>query len=104
MDIQRREFLKGLCGFGAVAAVSRLPAAAGDPALFPRRGWWERLSIVAHHLHIGAEKPFSLLHISDTHLTAAYPDDCQWARSQASRRSATFGGRQEEALCRSWIC
>ena len=98
MDLTRRNFLKGGAAFGGLVAASALPAFADDPALFPQRGRWERLSIGYQHIDAGAERPFSILHISDTHLTAAYPDDNEWARKQAQRRSVTFGGRQEEAL------
>lgn len=95
MNTTRRDFLK--CG-AAFASAAALPALADNPALFPGRGRFERLSLASQHIHAGAEKPFSLLHISDTHLTAAYPSEGEWTRNQAFLRSRTFGGRQEEAL------
>ena len=98
MNSTRREFIGGAAAVGGLVATSALPAFADNPALFPQRGRWERLSIGYQHIDAGAERPFSILHISDTHLTAAYPDDNEWARKQAQRRSVTFGGRQEEAL------
>ena len=107
MSMTRREFLSGGAAFaskgGATAldglvAASALPALADDPALFPERGRWERLSIVSQHVKAGADKPFTLLHISDTHLTAAYPDEAEDVRKRAKNRSRTFGGRQEESL------
>ena len=98
MTVSRREFLKGGAALGGLASVSALPALADDPALFSGRGRWERLSIVSQHVKAGASKPFSILHISDTHLTSAYPHESEWARKQAERRSRTFGGLQEEAL------
>ena len=99
MSMTRRDFLRssGL-GVGGLLAASALPSFADDPALFPGRGRWERLSIVGGHVKAGATKPFSILHISDTHLTAAYPDESEWVRRQAEHRTKTFGGRQEEAL------
>lgn len=99
-DISRREFLRGgSFALGGLVAASSLPAVAGDrPELFPRRGRWERLSIACHHIKAGAEKPFSILHISDTHLTASYPDEGEAQKRLSARRSLTFGGRQEEAL------
>ena len=99
MSMTRRDFLRssGL-GVGGLLAASALPSFADDPALFPGRGRWERLSIFAGHVKAGATKPFSILHISDTHLTAAYPDESEWVRRQAEHRTKTFGGRQEEAL------
>ncbi len=73
MDLTRRDFLLGGgAAFGGIVATSALPAFADNPALFPQRGRWERLSIGYQHIDAGAEKPFSILHISDTHLTAAY--------------------------------
>lgn len=99
MDISRRDFLKGGgVAFGGLVAASALPAFADDPALFPQRGRWERLSIGCQHINAGAERPFSILHISDTHLTAAYQHESEWTRTYMSQRSQTFGGRQEEAL------
>ena len=95
MDLTRREFV---CGAAGLVAASALPALADDPSLFPSRGRWERLSIVSQHVTAGASKPFSILHISDTHLTAAYPDEAEGVRVRAKNRSRTFGGRQEEAL------
>ena len=99
MSMTRRDFLKSssICA-GGLFASSALPSFADDPALFPGRGRWERLSIVGGHVKAGATRPFSILHISDTHLTAAYPDESEWVRRQAKRRARTFGGRQEEAL------
>ena len=79
-------------------ASSALPVLADDPSLFPGRGRFERLSLNYHEIKAGASKPFSVLHISDTHLTAAYPDEGEWERKIAERRIRTFGGRQEEAL------
>ncbi len=99
MDLTRRDFLLGGgAAFGGIVATSALPAFADDPALFPQRGRWERLSIGYQHIDAGAEKPFSILHISDTHLTAAYSHESEWTRKFMERRSKTFGGRQEEAL------
>jgi len=50
------------------------------------------------HVKAGAIKPFTLLHIRDTHLTAAYPDEAEGLRVRAKNRSRTFGGLQEESL------
>ena len=99
MNLSRRGFLKGgAAAFGGIAAASTLPVFADDPALFPQRGRWERLSIGYHRIKAGAEKPFAVLHISDTHLTDAYPDEDGKKQTLKKSRSRTFGGRQEEAL------
>jgi len=98
MNVSRRDFLLGGAAFGGLMATSALPAFADNPALFSQRGRWERLSIGYQHIDAGAEKPFSILHISDTHLTAAYSHESEWTRKFMERRSKTFGGRQEEAL------
>lgn len=100
MDISRRKFLRGGgMAVGGIVATSALPALAeDDPSLFPGRGGFERLSLTYHEIKAGATKPFTVLHISDTHLTAAYPDEGKWERNFAHKRIRTFGGRQEEAL------
>ena len=100
MDLTRRNFLLGGgMAVGGIVATSVLPAIADDdPSLFPGRGRFERLSLHYHEINAGAAKPFTVLHISDTHLTAAYPDEGEWERKTAYRRIRTFGGRQEEAL------
>ena len=98
-NLSRRDFMRGGLALGGLVAVSALPAAADDdPSLFPTRGRWERLSITCRHIKAGAERPFSILHISDTHLTAAYPHEDEKKQKLKARRSQTFGGRQEEAL------
>ena len=97
MDISRRRFLQSA---GSLVAASSLPVFADDPSVFPSRGQYERLMLAYQRVDAGAVKPFSILHISDTHLTAAYPDEADGADKAKSmeRRTRTFGGRQEEAL------
>ena len=97
MNISRRNFLTGV---GGLVAVSQLPSLADDPAVFPQRGRYERLQLAYQHVSAGATAPFSILHISDTHLTEAYPDepDAEAKLRSKERRTRTFGGRQEEAL------
>lgn len=94
----RRDFVKGFSALGGLIAVSRLPALADDPAVFPKRGKWERLVLAYNHIDAGATKPFSILHISDTHFTEAYPHEDPRSLELKSIRTQTFGGRQEEAL------
>ena len=97
--VSRRNFLATA---GCLAAVSSLPAVAEDnPSLFPQRGRYERLSLAYQHIHAGASSPFSVLHISDTHFTAAYPHESEGTRAASRRRTRTFGGRQEEAFADS---
>ena len=97
MDMSRRSFLTGV---GGLVAVSRLPSFADNPAVFPERGKYERHNLSYVHVSAGATAPFSILHISDTHLADAYPDEPDAADKLKSkeRRTRTFGGRQEEAL------
>ena len=59
---------------------------------------FERLSLSHAQVHIGLKQPFSVLHISDTHLTAAYPSEPDVKQTLHKMRTRTFGGRQEEAL------
>lgn len=90
--------MKNLTAMGGLIAASRLPVLADDPALFPRRGRYERLVLAYHHIEAGATKPFSLLHISDTHFTEAYAHEDPRRLKLKEIRTQTFGGRQEEAL------
>ena len=88
-----------MAGMGALVATSQLPALAeDDPTLFPKRGRFERLALNYGTVNIGLEKPFSILHISDTHLTAVYPHEDEKKQQLHKIRTTTFGGRQEEAL------
>jgi predicted MPP superfamily phosphohydrolase len=90
MDFSRRDFLKGAFAMGGIVASSRLPLHA--------RGNFEQLSLAYAHIDAGAEKPFSVLHISDTHLTFANPDEDAAKQDYRRRRTELFGGRQFEAL------
>ena len=88
-----------MAGAGALIATSQLPVLAEDnPTVFPKRGRYERLSLSYATVEIGLEKPFSVLHISDTHLTAAYDHENEKKHQLHDNRTTTFGGRQEEAL------
>ena len=95
----RRQFLKQLAGAGALIATSRLPLFATDrPEIFPGRGRYERLSLSYAVVNIGLAEPFSLLHISDSHLTAAYGHEGEKKQTLTAQRTQTFGGMQEQAL------
>ena len=83
---------------GGIVAASQIPVFADDPAVFPKRGQYERLALAYLHVDVGATKPFSILHISDTHLTDAYPHEDEKKLKLKEIRTTTFGGRQEEAL------
>lgn len=96
--ITRRGFIHAGLAMGGLVSVSGLPVLADDPALFPRRGRYERLALAYNHVKVGAAKPFSILHISDTHFTAAYPHEAAKKQELKLKRTQTFGGRQEEAL------
>jgi len=96
--ISRRGFIRNALAVGGLASVSQLPVLADDPTLFPRRGQYERLALAYNHVKAGATKPFSILHISDTHFTAAYPHEGAKKQELKLKRTQTFGGRQEEAL------
>jgi 3',5'-cyclic AMP phosphodiesterase CpdA len=98
MSFSRRDFVKGFSALGGLIAVSKLPALADNPAVFPERGKWERLVLAYNHIEAGATKPFSILHISDTHFTEAYSHEDPRSLELKRIRTQTFGGRQEEAL------
>ncbi|MBQ9432515.1 MAG: metallophosphoesterase [Kiritimatiellae bacterium] len=97
-SINRRTFLAQTFAAGSVVATSALPSLADNPEVFPQRGRYERLALAYQHINAGATKPFSVLHISDTHLTAAYPNEDENKQKLKDVRTKTFGGRQEEAL------
>ena len=90
LNSSRRDFLKGALAAGGIVATSRLPLHA--------RGNFEQLSLAYAHISAGAEKPFSVLHISDTHLTFANPDEPESVQHYRRVRTELFGERQYEAL------
>lgn len=96
--MKRRDFLSSTLAAGAFVATSKLPAFADDPAMFPQRGKFERLVLSYSHIDVGASKPFSVLHLSDTHFTDAYEHEDENKQKLKEARTRTFGGRQEEAL------
>ena len=100
MLLERRAFLGGLTGLFAYTGGAGLPTppCGQDPQLFARRGEWERLAIGSIVLKLGATSPFSVLHISDTHLASAYLHESATKQHLAKVRCEQFGGRQEEAL------
>ena len=97
----RRDFFKGACAVGFMVAAAELPAVAGRKFKTGWRGPHSRLATSYAVVEIGLEKPFSVLHISDTHLADAYPDEHPDKVAAAARRSHDFGERQEEALAES---
>lgn len=105
--MRRREFLGGLfagAAVGLVPACAKAPEPASVPTseeVFAGRGRYERLAISMQRLHIGIERPFSFLHISDTHLTAAYDDESDKKQQLKAARTRTFGGMQEQAFADS---
>ena len=90
LNSSRRDFLKGAFAAGGIVATSRLPLHA--------RGNFEQLSLAYAHISAGAEKPFSVLHISDTHLTFVNPDEPESVQHYRRVRTELFGERQYEAL------
>ena len=58
----------------------------------------EKLQVNGVVVEAGAKKPFSVLHVSDTHLTAAYPHEDKWKQEMARADTPIFGAKQEEAL------
>ena len=96
MKTNRRTFLKQATGAGVLLATAKLPAVS--EGLFEGRGRFERLILNYVHIKIGLPKPFSVLHISDTHLTAADADEDPVRQTLKDERTRCFGGRQEEAL------
>ncbi len=103
--MNRRDFISTIGAAGGLFAASGLSAGITEdrtPAetydYFKRRNPHERLSLAYRHVKIGLEKPFSILHISDTHLCDVYAHEPENKRSFAKLRTTTFGGYMEEAL------
>jgi len=102
----RREFIGGLLATAALPVVAQENSVGAAPSegglkTFGQRGQFERLNLALTHVHLGLAKPFSVLHIADTHLTAAYPDESDEIQQLRVRRTKTFGGLQERALADS---
>lgn len=106
--MKRRDFIRSIGAAGGFFAVGGLGGGCrtvnvedrqGDAyGTFKGRLAHERLSLSYADVHIGLKEPFSILHISDTHLSAAYPEELPYDVTAANRRNALFGGLQEEAL------
>lgn len=105
--IDRRSFLRLMAGAGAVVAASQLPAiaaplrahgAAGEKPQAANSGSHELLTMAYAVVNIGLERPFSVLHFSDTHLTSVYPHESETKQYLHRRRTETFGGQQEQSL------
>ena len=74
-SLGRRDFFKGACLASFMVATAKLPAVAGGKFEVGKRGTHSRLATSYAVVDIGLEKPFSVLHLSDTHLADAYPDE-----------------------------
>ena len=72
-------------------ALAAMPAQAGDAS-------GEKLKVKNVVIEAGAKKPFSVLHVSDTHLTAVYPHEDKWKQEMSRADTPIFGAKQEEAL------
>ena len=103
--MNRRDFISTIGAAGGLFAASSLSAGITEdrtPAetydYFKRRNPHERLSLAYRHVKIGLEKPFSILHISDTHLCDVYAHESAYKREFGRKRTEVFGGRMEEAL------
>ncbi|MGN1359800.1 MAG: metallophosphoesterase family protein [Kiritimatiellia bacterium] len=91
--MKRRQFLAHCL---SAAAVATLPSPPPKPPAAPVHP--HRLTVAYSRIECDLKQPFSLLHISDTHLTEADDEDGSWAGELRRKRSNHFGGRQEEAL------
>ena len=101
LKTNRRDFLKYAAGTGLIVAAKDLPAVPSSKFEVGRRGLHSRITLSYAVVHAGAEKPFSVLHISDTHLAYAYPDEHPGKVAASEKRHYGFGGRQEESLAES---
>ena len=76
-------------------ALAAMPARAAD-VLLSVTG--DKIKPKDISIKAGAAKPFSVLHVSDTHLTAVYPNEDKWKQEMARADTPIFGAKQEEAL------
>ena len=72
-------------------AMVAMPAQAGG-------AMGEKLKVNGVVIEAGAKKPFSVLHVSDTHLTAVHPHEDKWKQEMSRADTPIFGAKQEEAL------
>ena len=88
MAMNRREFLKlGACGCFA-SSLSNLDLSVYSEAFAEEA--LDNLKIVEHTLKIGATKPFTAVHISDTHLTFADERETERKQKLAQDRARYF--------------
>lgn len=78
-------------------ASANLPALAAMPTQ-AGGATGEKLKAKTISIAAGATKPFSVLHVSDTHLTAVYPHEDKWKQEMSRADTPIFGAKQEEAL------
>lgn len=102
--LSRREMFKGAFALGGVAvgsaAFGENAVAAVEPSPPAGMGPAPACSYSYAHVHAGASSPFSVFHISDSHLTEAAPDEPSAVVSQAKMRTVAFGARQIESTRR----
>ena len=94
--VTRKEFLGSV-----LMASANLPALAAMPARavgVPSSATGDKIKAKEITIEAGAAKPFSVLHVSDTHLTAVYPNEDKWKQEMACADTPVFGAKQEEAL------
>ena len=76
-------------------ALVAMPARAVD---VPLSATGDKIKPKEIAIRAGAVKSFSMLHVSDTHLTAVYPHEDKWKQEMARADTPIFGAKQEEAL------
>ena len=93
--LTRKEFLSGV-----LMASAAIPSLAKDTSPTKALSRPSRsMPVLAYaSFEVGAERPFSVLHISDTHLTAAYPSEDKRRVKASVTGTKLFGGEQENAL------
>ncbi|MGN0930998.1 MAG: metallophosphoesterase family protein [Thermoguttaceae bacterium] len=86
MTLNRRDFLKlsaSLCASSAILLTDYDSTSKGADAL-------DDLKIERHTLNVGAERPFTAVHISDTHITFSDTRDTERTQKLAESRSKYF--------------
>jgi len=93
--MNRREFLKAGLACGGLVATASLPVSAGS-----KHG--REMSVNYIPLAVGAEKPFAVFHISDTHLKGLAPTDTEEIRRFLAQRFVRYDPEDALATSLDW--
>lgn len=98
--LDRRGFIGAGC---ALFASSQMSAATieEDSKVFAEAGGWSMPALSYARIHLGLRQPFNVTHLTDSHISDAFPDEPEDLTSCAASRRCQFCGYQRVALERS---